>query len=196
MTIAAVILAAGGSTRLGSPKQLLEYRSRSLLRHAAETVLATRCRPVVVVLGSGADRLRDELSGLEVHLVDNQDWNKGMGTSIRRGIETLGTLAPEAEGALLMLCDQPLIRPEMLESLVQALLEGQPSCQAVAAAYEGTRGVPVVFGRVLLSEMAFLPDEAGAKSLLRRRGAEIIEVPMPEAATDIDTRAQYEGLRF
>ncbi len=194
MTIAAVILAAGGSTRLGSPKQLLQYRGRSLLRHAAETALATGCRPVLIVLGSGADRLKDELAGLDVIPVDNPDWSKGMGTSVRCGIEMLETLAPTADGALLMLCDQPLIRAEMLESLVQAFREGQPLCQGAAAAYEGTRGVPALFGRELLPGLAFLPDEVGAKSLLRRPGVEIIEVPMPEAATDIDTRAQYEKL--
>ncbi len=194
MNIALIILAAGGSTRLGSPKQLLGYWGRSLLRHATETALATRCRPVLVVLGSGADRMKDELAGLDVFLVENPDWNKGMGTSIRRGVETLGTLAPTADGALLMLCDQPLIRPEMLESLAQAFREGQPSCKAVAAAYDGTRGVPAVFGRELLADTKCLPDEAGAKSLLRQPGADLIEVPMPEAATDVDTRAQYESL--
>ena len=149
---------------------------------------------MLVVLGAGADRLRDELAGLNVVPVDNPDWSKGMGTSIRRGVETLATLAPTADGALLMLCDQPLIRPEMLGSLVRAFQQGQPSCKAVAAVYAGTRGVPAVFGRELLADLASLPGEAGAKSLLRRPGAEIIEIPLPEAATDIDTRADYEKL--
>ncbi len=194
MNVALVILAAGGSTRLGSPKQLLEYRGRSLLRHAAETALATSCRPVLVVLGSGSDRLEDELAGLEVHPVENPDWSQGMGTSIRRGIRTLLKLLPAVDGALLTLCDQPLIRPEMLESLVRAFRQGQPSCKAVASVYEGTRGVPALFGREWLVEMTLLPDETGAKSLLRQPGAEIIEIPMPEAATDIDTRVQYESL--
>lgn len=189
-----VILAAGGSTRLGSPKQLLAYRGRSLLRHSVEAALETACRPVVVVLGSGADRLKEELAGMEVVTVENPDWDKGVGASIRRGVETLGTVAPTVDGALLMLCDQPLIRLEMLESLVRAFREGQPSCQAASAVYEGTRGVPAVFGRALLAEMALLPDEAGAKGLLRRKGANVAEVLMPEAATDVDTRAEYESL--
>lgn len=191
MNVVVVILAAGGSTRLGSPKQLLAYRGRSLLRHAAETALATGCSPVVVVLGCGAERLKEELAGLDVVTVENPEWEKGMGSSIRCGV---GRVAPMADGALLMLCDQPLIRTEMLGSLVQAFREGRPSCQAVAAVYEGTRGVPAVFGRELLTELRVLPDEAGAKGLLRRAGAEIVEVLMPEAVTDVDTREEYERL--
>ena len=189
MNIALLILAAGGSTRLGSPKQLLEYRGRSLLRHAAETALATSCRPVVVVLGSGSDRLKDELADLDVCPVDNPDWNKGMGTSVRRGIERLETLLPVWDGVLLMLCDQPLIRAEKLEALVRTFREATPPCQGVAAAYEGTLGVPALLGRELLDGISALPDEAGAKMLLRQPGAAVIEVSMPEAAIDIDTRA-------
>ena len=82
----------------------------------------------------------------------------------------------------------------MLESLVHAFREATPPCQGVAAAYDGTRGVPALFGRELFAGMSALPDDAGAKALLRRPGMEIIEIPLPEAATDIDTRAQYESL--
>ena len=94
MSIGLILLAAGGSTRLGSPKQLLEYGGRTLLRHAAETALATSCRPVLAVLGSGSVRLLEEIAGLEVHPVINPDWRTGMGSSIRRGVEMLDTLAP------------------------------------------------------------------------------------------------------
>ena len=194
LKIAAVILAAGGSTRLGSPKQLLEYRGRSLLRHAMETVLATRCRPVIVVLGAGAERLRDELAGLDVQAIENPEWRNGMGTSIRRGIGRLEAIAPDADGALLMLCDQPLVRPEMLESLVQVFQEKRGTCHGVAATYGGTRGVPALFGREMFAGLRALPDETGAKSLLRQPGVEIAEVAMPAAATDIDTREQYEAI--
>ena len=194
MNVGAVILAAGGSTRLGSPKQLLAYRGRSLLRHAAETALATSCRPVVVVLGAGADRLRDEVAGLDVHSVENPEWGKGMGTSIRRGIERLTALAPEVDGVLLMVCDQPLIRPEMLESLAQKFQAERETCQGVTATYDGTRGVPALFGREMFAGLRALPDGSGAKSLLHQPGVEIVEVAMPAAATDIDTREQYEGI--
>ena len=192
LNVAAVILAAGGSTRLGSPKQLLDFRGRSLLRHAAETALATDCRPVLVVLGSGADRLQTELAGLDVHTVENRAWELGMGTSIRCGLETLATLAPDVDGALLTLCDQPLIGTEALRSLVAACSPGK----IAAAAYDGTVGVPAVFGRAFFDELRGLPDGAGAKPVLLRQAASVVAIAMPAAATDIDTRAQYENLKL
>ena len=194
MNIAIVILAAGGSTRLGSPKQLLEYRGRTLLRHAAETALATHCRPVLAVLGSGAERLREEVAGLDVHPVVNPDWQQGMGTSLRRGLEALTNLTVDVDGVVLMLCDQPLIRPEMLASLVQAFCDEQGACDAVAAVYGGTRGEPALFGRAMFTGLRALSDETGAKALLWQPGIKIREIPMPAAETDIDTREQYAKL--
>ena len=185
-----ILLAAGGSTRLGSPKQLLVYRGTTLLRRAAETALATGCRPVVAVLGSGAERLRAELAGLDVRPVDNPDWTRGMGTSVR-----LGTAALDAEtaGALLMLCDQPLVTAAHLTTLVTAFRQ-QAGAGIVAAAYHDTVGVPVLFSRAYFEELRALPDDAGAKPILRRHRDAVLPVPMPEAAVDIDTREQYKRL--
>ena len=185
-----ILLAAGGSTRLGSPKQLLTYRGRTLLRRAAETALATGCGPVMAVLGSGAERLRAELAGLDVRRVDNPDWTRGMGTSVR-----LGTAALEADtaGALLMLCDQPLVTAAHLTMLVDAFRQ-QAGAGIVAAAYHDAVGVPVLFSRTYFDELRALPDDAGAKPILRRHRDAVLPVPMPEAAVDIDTRAQYERL--
>ena len=114
-----------------------------------------------------------------------------MGTSIRRGLETLETLAPAVDGALLMLCDQPLIGSEALRSLITAC----PSGGITAAAYHGTVGVPAVFGREFFDELRGLPAEVGAKPILQRHAAAVLEVALPEAATDIDTRTQYETLK-
>ena len=204
MNVACVILAAGGSTRLGSPKQLLDYGGRSLLRHAAAMALATTCRPVVVVLGSGAERLRSELVGLDLRIVDNPDWGNGMGSSVRAGVATLrdGASGTDPEAILLMLCDQPLIGAEALEQLVAAFRAGQTAgdgraCSIAAAAYgdgSDTVGVPAVFGREYFAELAALPDQAGARPVLQRHAGRVAAVPMPEAVTDIDTREQYERL--
>ena len=84
-----VMLAAGGSTRMGTPKQLLPFRGRTLLRHAALTALESVCRPVVIVLGAHADALRPELDGLDVHVVENKDWPEGMSSSLRVGMQAL-----------------------------------------------------------------------------------------------------------
>lgn len=190
MKVGAILLAAGGSTRLGSPKQLLRFGGASLLRHAASAAMID-CAPVVVVLGSGADEQADELWGLSVHPVTNPDWRKGMGTSVRRGMTALDTLAPGADGVLLTLCDQPLVWAGALMKLLDAFRRADSADAMVAAAYNGTVGVPAVFGRAHFDALRTLPDDTGAKSLLMKHRASIIEVPLPEAALDIDTREQY-----
>ena len=192
MTVACILLAAGGSTRLGSPKQLLEYGGRTLLRRAAEPALDTACRPVVVVLGAGAQRLRSELAGLDVRIVENPAWERGMGGSVRMGMAALDGTA-EIDAVLLTLCDQPLIGSAALRRLIDAWRDGRPRSLA-AADYRGTVGVPAVFGREHFAELAALPDAVGARPVLQRHAGSVIAVPMPEAAFDIDTREQYEGI--
>jgi molybdenum cofactor cytidylyltransferase len=187
-----IVLAAGGSSRLGHPKQLLPYRGRTLLRHAAETALLSVCRPVVVVLGAQPDRLRPELSGLDVRVVDNPGWEAGMGSSIRAGLAALETASPDGAGLVLMLCDQPLVSAAALDALVQAHADtGSPF---VASAYADTRGVPAFFSRALFPELRALPDAQGAKPLLARHAAETVALPLPMGVWDVDTEADYNRL--
>ena len=192
MSAACIVLAAGGSTRLGSPKQLLVYEGKTLLRRAAEAALATVCRPVVVVLGAGAEAHRTELAGLDVRTVLNPDWHRGMGSSVRLGMSALENEAP-ADAVLLTLCDQPFVGKPALDRLIHAWNGGQKHSIA-AAAYNETLGVPAVFGREHFDELATLPDTSGAKPVLQRHAARVAVVPTPEAATDIDTREQYERI--
>lgn len=199
MSIAAILLAAGGSTRLGSPKQLLVFRGSSLLRRSAEAALATACRPVIVVLGAQAAVLRAELTGLDVTPVENPAWERGMGASIRCGMEALGQLSGKAEtgepeGVLLALCDQPFVGADALGRLLSAFQAANQTGAIVAAAYGGTVGVPVVFGRDHCDELRRLPEGAGAKFLLHQHAEAVLAVPLPEGAVDIDTREQYEQL--
>lgn len=200
MNLAVVLLAAGGSTRLGEPKQLLVYGGRSLLRGAAERALAVAAGgPVAVVLGAGAERLRAELAGLAVEVVENPGWERGMGGSVRSGMARLDELArarggEEPDGVLLMLCDQPLVGVEALGRVARAWAEVEREDAVAAAAYEGTVGVPTVFGRAYFGALRGLPEEGGAKGLLRRFAEKVVAVPLPEAGVDIDTREQFERL--
>lgn len=186
---------------MGSPKQLLVYEEKSLLRRAAESALAVGTKSVVVVLGAGADRLRLEVEGLRVLIVENPAWERGMGGSVRRGMEALAAAGHEAgenglDGVLLTLCDQPFVGAETL-GRVRAAFEaaGQAEDAIVAAAYAATVGVPALFGRVYFEGLRRLAEDAGAQGLLRRYAGRVIPVPMPEAAVDVDTREQYERLR-
>ncbi len=187
-----ILLAAGGSSRLGHPKQLLPYRGRTLLRHAAQTALLSACRPVVVVLGAQPELMRSELAGLDVLVADNPDWEAGMGTSIRAGLASLEASADVA-GVVLMLCDQPLIAPDAPDALVRA--SAATGSRLVASEYGGTRGVPAFFSRALFPEIRALPDAHGAKPLLARHEAETVALSLPAGVWDVDTEADYERLR-
>src|SRR6266436_9799703 len=108
-SIGLIVLAAGASTRMGTPKQLLLHEGRTFLRRAGETALASACHPVVVVLGAHADQLQVELERLPVLIVENRRWEEGMSSSIRVGLETLVAEDEGLDGAVIMLCDQPFV---------------------------------------------------------------------------------------
>jgi molybdenum cofactor cytidylyltransferase len=193
--VSAIVLAAGGSTRLGRPKQLLDYRGTTLLRHSVSQALASRCHPVIVVLGADEERCRQELDGLDVHVALNPDWAEGMGSSIRVGVAALDAVAPETEAVLLMLCDQPLVTGARLDELVRRFAETGPPGATVASEYGGQPGVPALFPRARFGELARLDGAGGAKRLLRGDpSAPLVTVPCPEAVVDVDTAADYEAL--
>jgi molybdenum cofactor cytidylyltransferase len=181
---ALIILAAGASARLGQPKQLLPFRGRSLLRHAAETALGSVCRPVVVVLGALADRLQTELTALPVTVALNSVWAEGMASSIRAGLKAVasGTAAPDA--VVIMLCDQPLITSGMLNQVVHVHRSEERGI--VASAYEGTLGVPALFSRKYFPELDSLRGDQGAKRIIVKHENDQARIPLPEAAFDVD----------
>ena len=194
-TIGLVILAAGASTRLGTPKQLLRYQGQTLLRRAAEMALAASCRPVIVVLGAYADSLCAELQGLPVRIVENREWEQGMGSSICAGVKELLALSetePEPEAVLFMLCDQPLVSAQLLNRLIETHRE--TGRLIVASEYDQTLGVPALFHRSLFSELSRLKGTEGAKQILQRYPAQTLGVPFPEGSVDIDTPADYKRL--
>jgi len=190
MGFGCVLLAAGGSRRMGSPKQLLPYRGRPLLRHAAEVALETECRPVIVVLGAEADALGGVLAGLPVETVMNPLWEEGMGTSIRAGVTAAE--AHDVDGLILGLADQPLVTADLLHRLVREFLRtGQP---IVASAYAGTVGVPAFFERRYFPSLTALAPEQGCKGLILGHRDEAILLDCPEAEADIDTPEEYARL--
>ncbi|OON67046.1 NTP transferase domain-containing protein [Hymenobacter sp. CRA2] len=189
--IAAVLLAAGASTRMGQPKQLLPYQGSTLLRRAAETALAAGCQPVVVVTGALHAELAAEVRDLPVLLEHNDVWEAGIGTSIGVGVRAVEKSAPEAAAVLVMLSDQPLVTPALLGQLLTAWRQsGLP----VATTYADAVGVPAVFGRMVWPQLLALPATAGAKPLLQRLGDELALISFPPAATDVDTPEQYAAL--
>jgi molybdenum cofactor cytidylyltransferase len=185
VTVAAVVLAAGASSRMGHPKQVLRYGDHSLLRHATVAALGAACSPAVVVTGAHAELSRRELAGLDVSEVFNAQWESGMASSIRAGLEGLLRVAPSATAAVFLLCDQPLVTAEVIAGLIEARrATGSP---LVASAYGGSFGVPALFDRSFFGELARLDGRAGAKQVIEKHLSEAQLVPFAGGEIDIDT---------
>jgi molybdenum cofactor cytidylyltransferase len=186
-----IVLAAGESSRMGQLKQLLPYRETSLLRHAAETALATGLGPVLVVLGAEAQRCEEALRQLDIQTITNPDWPLGMGLSISAGVTAFEQLAPGLAGILILLHDQPAVPAARLRQLVEARREGE---LIVAARYGDAVGVPAYFRRDLFEELRGLEGAAGAKKIIREHPAQTRLFDLPEARFDIDTPEDYEQM--
>jgi molybdenum cofactor cytidylyltransferase len=184
-----VILAAGASTRMGRPKQLLPmYGGRPLLRHGVESALTGPVSPVIVVLGANASEIAPCLTGLAVQLVKNAAWAEGMGSSLRCGMEALLAAVPGVQNVIVTLADQPdLPAGHFSELLKTQRATGQP---IVASACEGVRGPPVLFTAKYFPALRTLQGDAGARTILREHAAEVATVPL-RSIRDLDTPSDY-----
>jgi molybdenum cofactor cytidylyltransferase len=189
---AVVVLAAGASTRLGRPKQLLPYKGTTLLAHAAATALAARVGPVLVVLGNESAKMREALAGLDVETVATQDWKEGMSASIRAGVGGVEKKWPGVRAIVLMTCDQPLVPPRVLRELTESVIA--TTKRIAACAYGGTAAVPAAFARKLFPDLLRLTGDRGARALILTRADELRTFDCPEAAVDIDTAADAAQL--
>jgi molybdenum cofactor cytidylyltransferase len=186
-----ILLAAGGSSRMGFPKQLLNFGGKPLIRHSTETALASVCRPVVAVIGSRRDQMRAALDGLPVDVVENSSWEQGMGTSIRAGMSYAATYG--LDGIILALADQPLVPAETYHRLVAAhCMTGAP---IVAARSARGCGTPLLVGRELFPRLMQLEGDQGPQHLLQENGEGMVWVGCPEAEHDIDLPHDYDRAR-
>jgi molybdenum cofactor cytidylyltransferase len=184
--IGAIILAAGASTRMGVPKQLLQFRGETMLRRAARIALEAGCQPVVVVTGADAAAAREAVRGLEVCEVENQQWESGMSSSVRLGVEALVTANPDLAAVVLMVCDQPFVATEIIARLVRA--HRKTNCSIVASRYGRSYGVPALFSRVHFPELLKLKGAGGAKKIIQKHLRKVQLLPFPKGKIDIDTR--------
>lgn len=187
-----VILAAGASTRLGEPKQLLSFEGQTLLQRAIQAALASGCAPIAVVLGAKAAELLQALAGAPVTVVQNPAWEEGMALSIRCGLRTLLHANPELSGCIFMVCDQPFAVAAVLKKLVQARQDGANGI--VASAYKDTLGTPVLFDKKYFPELLALRGQEGAKKLIIQHSSDVTQIAFAAGAIDIDTAADYSAL--
>ncbi len=190
--IAGLLLAAGGSSRLGRPKQLVDYQGKTLIRRAADALIGSGCSPVVVVLGAEIERSRQELEGLDVEIVVNDLWSSGMGSSIACGMRSVLSIVPEPDAVLIALCDQPFVTSEELRPFLRAFREARPD--VIAAFYNDVAGVPALFSARKFSELAALHGEKGAREIIRN-SPNAMTMPLPVAAMDVDRPADITRLK-
>jgi molybdenum cofactor cytidylyltransferase len=189
---AAVVLAAGGSSRLGSPKQLLDWGGVPLVSHAAGIALAAGCDPVVVVTGAARTQVRAAVQDLGVIEVFNPDWEAGQSTSVRAGVAALA--AERAVGAaLFLLVDQPFVEPALLRLLIDT--HARSLAPIVAPLIDQRRGNPVLFDRDTFPAFAALAGDAGGRQLFSRFKADWVPWHNALALRDIDTWEDYDELR-
>ncbi|MCE6989905.1 NTP transferase domain-containing protein [Dyadobacter sp. CY323] len=187
-----VILAAGNSSRLGEPKQLLKYQNKTLIRHITETALASGFSEVIIVTGSNSERIENELNGLKCHFTYNANWAEGMGSSIAQGIHGLQSMNILSAGVILAVSDQPFVDISLFQSLIDQ--KTRTNAGIVASSYAGTLGTPVLFSEKYFTDLLKLSGAEGAKKLLSKFSNEVTSCPFPLGNIDIDTKEDYKNL--
>lgn len=190
--VAAIVLAAGGSTRMGQPKQLLLVGGQPMVRRVTAAACASKLAQVIVVVGAQADAVRQALVGLAVDVVVNESWGEGMSTSVQAG---LSALASGIQAVLIILADQPGLTPDLLNTLVARYYATRAAI--VAPFYQGQRGNPVLFDRSLFGELAATQGDQGGRMLVTRHEGDVerVKVDDPSVLLDVDTHQDYEKTR-
>ena len=189
MKTGAIILAAGGATRFGGPKQLLEIDGETLIDRACHTALAAGCEPVLRVLGARAEEILTRPELPDVFTLVHENWRAGMGGSLAAGACRLLELEPECEAIFILLADQPLVSPELLGKMLE-LLESRASM--VLCDYGESSGPPALFKWPHFPDLMELTGDRGAKALAATHPGAVAWFPFPGGACDIDSKDAWE----
>jgi molybdenum cofactor cytidylyltransferase len=188
--VGGLILAAGGSTRLGQPKQLLDFNGETLAHATVRAAREGGCDPVCAVTGHQRAEVEETVKDLGPRLVHNEDWRQGIGSSIRLGVNAM---KEKASALLILVCDQPAVSADLIRLIIRRHEEtGLP---IVASAYAGTLGIPALFDRACFPELLEIGDSHGAKPLILRDPSRVATVDFPEGEIDLDSPADLENWR-
>jgi molybdenum cofactor cytidylyltransferase len=182
---AAVLLAAGASTRLGQSKQRIRLEGESLLHRTARLAVESGCSPVFVVLGFEARQMQAELRGLPVEVLTNLQWEEGMGSSLRCGMTAVCRTEPQPDSVLVLVCDQPRLTAEHLRELLAAHKKGG-SLSTTASVYAQRAGVPAIFPAKFFPELLASAGDQGARNLIRAHTVDMQGIPWPDGELDLD----------
>lgn len=190
--IPVLLLAAGGSTRMGQSKQLLPWGDLTLIEHQISVLLKTG-NSVNVILGFNSDSIIRVIEKYNINIFINNNWNKGMGESISLGIVNLNRLFPEAEGVLITLLDQPMITESYLQKMKSLFHPGHQHI-LVSQSTSGWKGVPALFDKCYFTELEKLSNDEGARRIIQKNADKVILTDGGDMLEDIDTPESYELL--
>jgi molybdenum cofactor cytidylyltransferase len=188
--ISIIVLAAGSSSRMGQSKQLLLIDNETLIERTIKTALAC-VENVVVVLGAHAKVHQAAIEKLFVQILFNENWNNGMGSSLKAGLCCLLSHQPDCEAVILVVCDQPLLTTAHLNKLIS--LYRQTKAPIISSVYSNSMGVPTLFDKSLFSELSKIPDNQGAKKIIEEHASRVSVVDFPEGDIDLDTPEEYSN---
>jgi molybdenum cofactor cytidylyltransferase len=188
-----VILAAGASTRLGKPKQLLQYRGKTLLAHAVNEAMNSNADAVVVIFGKDADLFKKEIDEKKARVAINSSWEEGMASSVRLGLDTLLNDKPYIDAVIFMVCDQPHISSSILSELIKT--QQKTTKQIVTCNYGESIGPPALFHKKYFKELMKLSGDAGARKIIQQNMNDVATILFPDGGIDIDTNEDYEALK-
>lgn len=191
--IGIVILAAGASTRMGRPKQLLPLNGQPLLLHTVDEALSTTVSNVVVVLGSDPDTYQDLLETYPVRVIVNEAWQEGIGSSIKLGMTAIKKRVRDLDAVLFLVGDQPAISFKYLCRMLDTYHNS--TADLIASGYAGTYGVPALFDRHFFDDIMKIHNSDGAKAVLKKNESSLTILDCPEGAVDIDTPQDYASFR-
>lgn len=189
---AIVILAAGNSSRLGRPKQLLKYKESNLLKNTISEALNTLNSFVLVVTGADNQNIEKELNSSQITICFNEDWETGMASSIVKGLKELLQLNPDCEQCIFAVCDQPFVTSSIFKNLINEYHKTKKGI--IASAYSETLGTPVLFDKKYFSELLELNGQEGAKKIIKKYSGDVVSVDFEKGNIDIDTEEDYNKL--
>lgn len=197
MKVGIVILAAGASTRMGAPKQLLHIDGKSLIKRMAEMAMDTPAYPIVVVLGANRTMIRPELDRMPITIIDNPQWEAGMASSIKMGLVGAYMTLKDLEAVIFLTVDMPYVSPRLIEEIIakaEKIEEGKEETpDIVACRYGGQMGIPVLFKRKLFNDLLELSGDNGAKKVILANKEKTVTIDFPQGKTDLDTIEEYRN---
>lgn len=192
ITTGIIILAAGNSSRLGQPKQLLAFKDTTLLKNTIEAASLLPNVIVLVVVGSNHQQIKKELNSSKIKISFNEDWESGMSSSIVKGLNDLLLINPQIENCIISVCDQPFISHSVFENLLKEYTKTGKGI--VASAYSETVGTPVLFNKKYFKDLLGLKGHEGAKKIINQYLNDSVAVPFEKGNIDIDTPEDYNKL--